>query len=175
MFSLTDQNFDFGTIILQERIISTYDVSAEENPDDVAAEIFWHDPLTGMEDTLQYDMGDETYGLANEPYEHVWLGNLMPNNEVITITSVTVYFINNIQSSGQVSLDIFDMDENILVTSEQFVTQNDSYMTIDFPNLTYDGDLYIMLHWKDNPATTHMLGVEFSPIIPDYCYIHYPG
>jgi hypothetical protein len=117
----------------------------------------------------------ETYGLANEPNENVWLGNFMPNNEVITITSVTVFFINNPQSSGEVSLDIFDEDENLLVSSQPFLTQNDSYLTIDFPNLTYDGNLYIMLQWKDNPATTNMLGVDFSIGIPDLCFIHYPG
>ena len=174
-FSLTDENTDFGTIILTERTISAYNVTAEETIDDAIAEIYWPDPLTGMEDTLQYDMGDESYGLANDPLENVWLGNFMPNNNVITITSVTVFFINNPQTPGQVTLDIFDEDENLLVSSEPFLTQNDSYITVDFPNLTYDGNLYIMLHWKDNPATTDFLGIDFTPNIADLCYIHYPG
>ncbi len=171
----TDENVDLGTIILQERVIPVFDAVGNEDPDDVAVELSWPDPMSGMEDTLQYDYGDESYGLANEPYEDVWLGNLMPNNETITITSVTVFFINNDQFSGQVELGIFDANENLLVTSEPFYTQNDSYLTINFPNLTYDGDIYIMLHWKDNPATTHFLGIDFTLGIDDLCHIHYPG
>lgn len=173
--SITNENLDLGTIILQERIISTYNVSALENPDDIAAEIYWHDPATGMEDTLMFDYGVESYGLANGPNENVWLGNFIPNTEEITITSVTLYFINNPQGTGWVTIDIFDEKQNLLVSSEPFQTQNDTYITVDMPNLTYDGNLFIMLHWKGNPSTTHMLGTDFTTGISDLLYIGYPG
>jgi len=174
-FTASDQNIDFGTIILTQRVISVFDASASDDPEDMTAEIMWPDPLTGMEDTLRFDTGNESYGLANEPMENVWLGNLMQNDEVITITSVSIFFINNPQTPGQVTLDIFDANENLLVTSASFTTQQDSWLNIDFPNLTYDGDLYIMLHWKNNPTTTHMLGIDFTLGIDNLCYIGYPG
>nr|NQU93189.1 carboxypeptidase regulatory-like domain-containing protein [Bacteroidota bacterium] len=170
-----DINIDLGTITLQELMVSTYNVTAVDSDPDDEAEIFWADPLTGMAETLQYDFGDESYGYANEPFENVWLGNLMPIDEPVTVNTVTLYFIDAMQISGTVTLDLFDGEENLVASSLPFTTQQNSYITVDVLNLTFYDDFYAMLHWRDNPETTHFLGADFSPGVNNYAYIHYPN
>jgi len=41
---------------------------------------------------MQNDTGIPTYSFTNEPYEDVWLGNLFENEEMVTITSVEIYW-----------------------------------------------------------------------------------
>jgi len=62
-----------------------------------------------------------------------------------------------------------------MVSSQAFLTHNDSLMTIDVPNLSIESDFYAMVHWQDNPESTDPLTIDWTEDVPNTAYIMYPG
>ena len=89
-----------------------------------------------------------------------------------------MYWWWNYTYDGEVQLDILDADGNIVMSSEIFMIEPDSWQMIDIPDVYFDGTFYAMIRWEDNPETTHFLGSEdndFGAHGPNYGYIKYPG
>jgi hypothetical protein len=172
---VTDGNIDLGTIELIELMSVPYTVYAEDDANGM--NLTWMEPNTGMPDVYAYELlGNQGY--ANEPMEHVWLGNIYETNEMGSITSVDVYFVDYMTNSGEVSLDILDADGNVIMSSEPFMTEKNTWINIDIPDVYFGGNFYAMIHWQDNPETTDFLGCEVSDPGahgPNQGYIMYPG
>ena len=171
--TLENIDVDFGIVILNEEFISAYNVSAIPGTDQVQIE--WFDPITSKKTKLQNDTDIDFYSYTNEPYEDVWLGNLFEVEKMITVTSVEVRWDIYELAHDFVTIDILDYQGNVLVSSQPFLTHNDSTMTIDVPNISIDGDFYAMVHWKDNELSTDALTIDYSDDVPNTAYIKYPG
>jgi hypothetical protein len=161
-----------GSIILNQEFLSPYNVNATASLNQAVIE--WFNPVTSSKEKLQYDNEIPYYSLTNEPYEDVWLGNLFENEEMITITSIEVYWDIYELAHDFITVDILDELGNILVSSEPVQTFNDSLMTIDIPNITVDGNFYGMIHWQDNEFSTDALAMDFSDTLSNVAYIKYP-
>ncbi|MFK5855989.1 MAG: carboxypeptidase-like regulatory domain-containing protein, partial [Bacteroidota bacterium] len=171
--TIEDSDLDYGIVLLNEDFISAYNVSTIPGTDQ--ASISWFDPVTSKKTKLQNDNNIPTQSYTNEPYENVWLGNLFENEKIITVTSVEVYWDIYELDHDFLTIDIMDNDGNVLVSSQPFVTHNDSLMTIDVPNISIEGDFYAMIHWRDNASNTDALTIDYEEGVPNTAYIKYPG
>jgi len=170
---IPDSDMDYGPVILDEDFISAYNVFAL--PQENQAMIEWHNPITSQKIMLQNDTDDNWFSYTNEPYEDVWLGNLFESDESITVISAEVVWDIWENAHDYVTIDILDVQGNVLVSSQPFQTYNDSTMSVDIPNISIEGDFYAMVHWQDNPQSTDPLAIDFSPGIQNTAYIKYPG
>jgi len=171
--SLEDQNVDLGDIVMQEEFISGYNVFASNMGSDMEL-IEWLNPLSSQKVKLVNDLNNPSYSFTNEPFENVWLGNRFQNNSQITVTSVEVVWDIYENAHDFATIDILDVNGDLLVSSLPFQTFNDSSMIIDLPNIYIEGDFYAMVHWQNNPASTDPLLIDLSETVPNTAYIKYP-
>lgn len=169
---IDDMDIDMGQIIMSEENISAYNITVTPSSDQ--ALVSWEEPATSKKVRYQNDTDQISLSYTNEPYEEVWLGNIFINSNLITITSVEIYWDIYELAHDLVTVDILDEQGNVLVSSEPFVTFNDSLMIIDVPNISVTGNYYAMVHWKDNPESTDALTIEFSETVPNTASIKYP-
>ncbi|MEA3478238.1 MAG: carboxypeptidase regulatory-like domain-containing protein [Bacteroidota bacterium] len=169
-----DGTLDLGTIEMIELMSIPYAVIGEEGLDSV--NISWSVPNTGMDETYDYEV-DANNGYANEPNEHVWLGNIYETDDIGTIVTVDIYWRDYLTFSDYVTLDILDVDGNVVMSSEPFMTVKDQWLTVDIPDVTFDGTFYAMVHWENNAGTTDFLSIEEydDPGVKSYAKIKYPG
>ncbi len=161
VITINDQNLDLETIILQEAMLSTFDVYAEGNAWETT--VIWEIPNTGQEKTLIKDLGVDYSGFANEPNENVWLGNYFVNPGTVTINDVDIHW--TFLEGGVtdfVTVEILNENEEIIAVSERFLTPFNEWVTIDVPNMTITGDFYVMIHWEENPETTNFFSYNWS-------------
>lgn len=170
---VADEGVDLGSIIINENMISAYNIVATPGTDHVT--IDWSSPTSSESVKLQNDKDIASYSYMNEPYEEVWLGNVFYNNDIITATSVEILWDIYEQAHDSVTIDILDMNGSLLVSSQPFITHHDSIMTIDIPNISIEGDFYAMVHWEDNPESTDPLTIDYSENVQNTAYIKYPG
>lgn len=170
---LADIDIDMENIVLNQEFISPYDVAADASLNQAVIE--WFNPVTSKKEKMQNDSGIPTYSFTNEPFENVWLGNLFENEEMVTITSVEIYWDVYENAHDYITVDILDEGGNVLVTSNPTQTFNDSLMTIDVPNITVSGSFYAMVHWQDNEFSTDPLALDYEEGTPNTAYIKYPG
>jgi len=169
------QNLNLGTIVLNELMSIAFAVDGEEGYDEVT--VNWSVPNTGADHSYNYYI-DATNGYANDPYEHVWLGNEYKTGTAGTITTVDMYWRDYGLISDYVSLDILDQDGNVVMSSEAFMTEKEEWVTVDIPDVAFEGVFYAMVHWKDNQYTTDFLAIEENENgQPEdyYARIMYPG
>ncbi len=167
----TDLNI--GTVVLNELQTIPFYVHGTEAADHV--NVSWNAPNSGIDSKLDYYVNINN-GYANDVNEEVWMGNLYHPISRGTITSVDLHFAAYPApgSNELVSLDILDKTGRTLVTSDPFITPLDAWINVDVPNIAYDDDFYVMVHWQNNPNTTHFLGIE-EETAKDWAYIKYPG
>ncbi len=172
--SVLDQSIDMGDLILEQEFISPFDVTVNT---DSNAIIDWNNPLESTKVKLQNDLDVITGSYTNEPFENVWLGNIISISEITTLTSVEIrtdyYEIND----GFVTIDVFDVaTEEIISSSEVFIIYLDATLTIDIPNIVVYDDIAVMVHWQNNPESTNALAVDNSDTsIENSAVIKYPG
>ncbi len=171
--AIQDLGIDIGTIELQQEFISPYIVSA--SIDGSSVNVTWEDPITSSKEKLQEDSDFTSFSYTNEVNENVWLGNRFASSTPVTLQSVEVYWDFYLLDSGEVTIDILDENGAVITTSEPFMTLVDTLMTIDVPNVTVNGDFYAMVHWQDNPASTHALRIDWSFGVNNSAYIKYPS
>jgi len=172
---VTDGNLDLGTIALEELMSIPFSVYAAEADADI--NLSWNAPNTSLIHVYNYDLLG-TNGYAAEPYEEVWLGNIYETEDRGTITTVEVYWWEYYTQVGEVTLEILDAEGNVVMTSEPFETDGNTWQLIDIPDVYFEGTFFAMIHWKDVPVVTHYLGSqdsEFGAHGPNYGYIMYPG
>ena len=150
-------DLNLGTIVMTELWSIAFAVDAEESYEEVM--INWDEPNTGMDYSYDYNV-DANNGYANDPYEHVWLGNEYNTSDMGTITTVDIYWRDYGYVSDYVSLDILDTDGKVVMSSQPFMTVKNDWITVDIPDVAFDRTFYAMVHWQDNEMTTDFLAVE---------------
>jgi len=171
---VVDQALDLGTIEMIELLSIPFAVIGEEDLEEV--NISWSVPNTGVEETYEYEV-EANNGYANEPNEHVWLGNIYETTDIGTIVTVDIYWRDYLTFSDYVTLDILDADGNVVMSSEPFMTVKDAWLTVDIPDVTFDGTFYAMVHWENNAGSTDFLSIEETddPAYKGHAKIKYPG
>ncbi len=171
--SVTDANIDMGTVVLEQEFISPFDVNVMSGSSTL---VHWKDPLKSAKVKLQNDFNVNSYSYTNEPNENVWLGNVFSITDTTTITSVEFVTDIYVNAIDFVTIDVFDVNEELVASSEPFLIHPDSVHIIDIPNIVVYDDVYVMIHWQDNPISTNSLTVDFSdPLIPNTAIIKYPS
>jgi len=173
--ALSDVNLDLGTIIMQEEFIPAVNVFGEDNEINVTLE--WTNPLYSEKTTLINENGFDAGGVANDPNEEVWAGNIFENPGTVTLTDVDMFFTFDEGVEDYVTVDILNTAVEIIASSEPFITPYLSWVHLDLPNLTITGDFYIMVHWQDNELSTYRLCYESNSYeeIPNTAYLMWPG
>lgn len=170
-----DGNIDLGVIELLELMSIPYCVYAHKGESEIS--LNWSVPNTGTAEHYTYDITGNN-GYANEPNEHVWLGNIYETEDRGTITSVSLFFWDYMTNSGEVSLDILNAAGEVVMTSEPFMTVNNDWVHVDIPDVYFDGTFFAMVHWENNPETTDFLDsydTDFGQHGPNHGYIMYEG
>lgn len=156
---VTDTNINLGTILLKQEFISPYDVFMATYG---SSTIKWEDPLQSKKGKLQNDLNMVSHSYTNEPLEDVWLGNIFEIADTTTITSVEFLSDIYINATDYVQIEVFNSSEELIASSDSFLMMPDSFQTIDIPNIVVYDDIYVMIHWKDNVASTNALTIDFS-------------
>jgi CarboxypepD_reg-like domain/Secretion system C-terminal sorting domain/Cleaved Adhesin Domain len=171
---VTTSNIQMGKVILRQEFIPAFDVFVVKNQK--STDVFWKNPLKSQKVKLQNDLDVISFSYTNEPNEDVWLGNIFDINDTTTLLSIE--FLTDIYEldTGTVTIDVFDVKENLLVSSKPFIIYADSLMQIDIPNIVVYDDIFVMIHWQNNAASTHAFAIDFSdPNIENSAVIKYPG
>ncbi len=169
-------DLDLGTIELTESLIIPFYTQAEQiNPGTVV--VNWNSPLDGVTDLLTYDYYINN-GYTAEVGEEVWIGNIFEMDPG-TITAVSMYWKQYGETSGPVRLDLMDIHGDIFYSSEFFETVHDGWVTVDVPNITFEGGTFFaMVYWDGtNPELTDFLAADASETGTgiNYAYVMYPG
>ncbi|MBI9034230.1 MAG: carboxypeptidase regulatory-like domain-containing protein [Bacteroidales bacterium] len=171
------ENLDLGTIVLNELYVTAFNAVGTEVEDQVS--IVWNAPNQLAEDVMVDDDGSYENGYCAEPFEEVSLGNLFENNDLITLTSVDLFWAEYANgTSVPVRLDIYDAaTEELLASSQAFNTGlGEDWITVDVPNLTLTGDFYVMVYWNGtNGEPSSYLGTDFSEPNANNAYYYYPN
>jgi len=172
--STQEENIDLGDIILNQIFISPFNVQAQPETDGVT--LVWENPQESQDNISQNDLDVCSFSYTNEPNEDVWLGNIFEVEGLLTITDIefkTDIYENAIDF---VTLEVLDLDGNVLSTSEPVSIYADSLYVVDVPNIVVDQDVFVGVHWQNNPISTNALCVDFSDEnIPNTAAIRYPG
>ncbi len=174
IISVLDQSIGMGDIILEQEFISPFDVEVITDTD---ATINWNNPLESTKVKLQNDLDEISHSYTNEPFENVWLGNIMSISEITTLTSVEVRTDIYQLTEDYVTIDVFDVaTEEIIATSEPFIIYANKTHTVDIPNIVVYDDIAVMVHWQNNADYTNALAVDYSDSsIENSAVIKYPG
>ena len=169
-----DSTLDLGVIILDQELISPFDVEVENNNGVVVS---WKSPQESQKVKIQNDFGYDSNAYSNEPNEEVWLGNIFSISDITTITSIEIgtFYIESV--ADYVSIDVIDLENNeVIASSQPFLIQFNATQVIDIPNIVVYEDIAVMVHWQNNEETTNFLNVDFSdPQIPNTAAIRYPN
>lgn len=170
---VSDSDLDLGDIVLTETLLIPFAVVAQPGIDQ--ADINWSVPSESAQTVLAFDDGVHENGYAGEPNEEVWLGNYFPIKEVTTITRFDIYWASYGLNTQQIMrLDVFDDQNKIVVSSEEFLSGLDEWLSIDIPNITLQGDYYVMISWSGLFAQSTFLAIDTTSTTPDYAYYRYP-
>ncbi len=157
---VTDQAIDLGTILMRQEFLSPFDVYATLQNNKVT--IAWKDGLKSEPLLLQMDYNECPESYTNEPNENVWLGNVFRLSDTTTITAVEIHTDVYDLSEGVVTIDVYDHNQDLLITSLPFAIKNDSVMIIDIPNIVVYDDIYAMLHFEGLSESVHALCFDNS-------------
>nr|NQU92372.1 T9SS type A sorting domain-containing protein [Bacteroidota bacterium] len=166
-------DLDLGTIALTElMLIPFYTQAVQVDPGSVL--VNWNSPLDGVTDVVTYEYYPNN-GYNAELGEEVWIGNIF-EMEAGTITAVSMSWSQYGETSGPVRLDLMDDKGDIFYSSEVFETVHDAWITIDIPNITFEGGIfYTMIYWDGlNPEMTDWLTADAYDVGIDYAYYMYP-
>jgi hypothetical protein len=120
-------------------------------------------PSVGTGTIMQYIFDDGTIenGWAINPGYNVWLGNEFPVTDAGVLQSFDLYFMNNSAAGPyQMTIDIFDANQQLVGSSDLFVPQPDAWITVPINDVPFDGTFYAMVHWNMLAGNTHWFGVD---------------
>ncbi|MBV2246050.1 MAG: carboxypeptidase regulatory-like domain-containing protein [Lentimicrobium sp.] len=168
-------NIDLGEIILTEALIVPFQIVT--SPAAVGMDIDWEHPSTNAGKVWTFDDGGYENGWAGEAGEQVWIGNLVQFEEPATITGFDMYWAKYVEYATRqpVFLDVFDADNNLIVSSNEFNSGMDEWIHISVPNITLHGDYYAMVRWDAIPEQSSFLGWDSTNIVNELARYKYPG
>ena len=169
------ENIDLGEIVLAEALIVPFQILT--SPGISGMDVNWQHPSNAADHVLVYDDGAYENGWAGETGEEVWIGNLIQFDEPATITGFDLYWAKyNVFSTFQsMRLDIFDANNNMIVSSDWFDSGDDEWIHVPVPNITLQGDHYAMVYWNATPDQSTYLGWDSTNIVNELARYKYPG
>jgi hypothetical protein len=174
IISVTDQAIDLGEILMRQEFLGPFDVYAVLQ--NGKATIEWKDGLESQKQLMQTDFNNCPDSYTNEPNENVWLGNVFKISDTTTITAVEIRTDVYDLGDGDVTIDVYDHNQELLITSLPFAITNDSTIVVDIPNIVVYNDIYAMVHWEGLSESTHALCFDNSDShITNSAVIKYPN
>lgn len=169
------ENIDLGEIILTEALLVPYQIVT--SPATIGMDIDWEHPSTNADQVWIFDDGGNDNGWAGEVGEQVWIGNLVQFEEPATITGFDMYWAKYVEFATRqpMYLDVFDADNNLIVSSNEFNSGLDEWMHISVPNITLVGDHYAMIRWDATPEQSTFLAWDSTNIVDELARYKYPG
>ena len=131
-----------------------------------AINLDWDKPQTGGGGggtQVDYIFDDGTYenGWCINPGYSSWLGNKFPVTDGGELISFQIYgYENTIAGAEQVTLDIFDSDQNYVGSSDPFTIPVEDWVTVPVPNIPFSGEFYAMIHWDNLVGQTNWVGFD---------------
>ncbi|MDY0344850.1 MAG: carboxypeptidase regulatory-like domain-containing protein [Lentimicrobium sp.] len=169
------EDVNLGEIVLTEALVVPYQIitTAVETGMDVD----WEEPSTDAAKTWLFDDGVYEDGWAGETGEEVWIGNLIQFEEPATITGVDMYWAkySNSASAQPLYVDVFDADNNLIVSSSMFNSGFDEWIHVSLPNITLQGEHYVMVRWDATPGQSTFLAWDSTNIQVELSRYKYPG
>jgi hypothetical protein len=167
-------NLNLGEIVLTEALLIPYVVMAEPSKGNMG--VTWHQPSASATQIQVYEDGIHENGWASDLGEEVWLGNRIPFAEPATVTGFDIYWAWYVQSATPqpMRLDIFDANNNLIVSSEQFMSGRNEWVHVNVPNITLVGDHYAMVYWSGLNAASTFLAWDSTDIVTEYARYRYP-
>ncbi len=170
-------DFDLGTISLTELMLIPFYTQIEQIST-CSVQVNWNSPMDGVADLITYEYYPNN-GYVAEIGEEVWIGNIF-EMDAGTITAVSMSWSQYGKTSGPVRLDLMDDKGDIFYSSEFFETVHNAWITVDVPNITFEGGTFFtMVYWDGtNPEMTDWLTTdshETGTGIDDYAYYMYPN
>gem|GEM_PF-2921994 len=152
-------NLNLGTIVLNQVAYLPRMVHVVDNQ--TSARISWQAPGNSFETQYIYDDGtSETGWLINENY-NAWMGNRFSVTDIGVIKSVDVFFQSNSAAGNEpMTIDIFNESGSFIGTSEPFVPVANTWNTVNFNNIPYNGTFFALLHWNSLSSPTHYLAYD---------------
>ncbi len=139
--------------------------------------ITWKTPTATAQQILVFDDGEFENGWAAEPGEEIWMGNLIPFTVPTTVSGFDIYWVKYTNTSTQqpMRLDIFNAAGELVVSSQEFMSQFDAWIHVEVPNMTLIGDHYAMVYWYGTPEVSTYLGWTEDNSATEYARYLYPG
>jgi len=141
-------------------------LTAQNSNQDYNINLQWNSPdcpSVGTGTIMQYIFDDGTIenGWAINPGYNVWMGNEFPVTDAGVLQSFDLYFMNNAAAGPyQMTIDIFDANQQLVGSSDVFVPQPDAWITVAVNDVPFDGTFYAMVHWNMLAGNTHWFGVD---------------
>lgn len=165
---------NIGTIVMAELKVIAYGIVAEDKVS--KARISWFPPDISAQHEIAYDDSVHENGYAGEPNEEVWLGNYFPIPDLTTISSFDLFWGGyGLNTPQPMRLDIMDENANIIASSAEFISGIDEWVRVDVPNLTLQGNYFVMVHWSGSYSQSSYLAFDTTVTTPNYAYYLYPG
>ncbi len=172
-FTTSESDIDLGDLILNQIHLSPFNVEATLYESGVSVQ--WENPQSSQIEIVQNDLGFCSFSYTNEPNENVWLGNILEVNEILTLTDLEFRADIYENAVDFVTLEVLDLEGNVLSASDPILVYADSTYVVDIPNIVVYENVFVAVHWQDNQASTNALCIDFSnENIPNTAAIKYP-
>ncbi|MGA2822209.1 MAG: T9SS type A sorting domain-containing protein [Bacteroidales bacterium] len=128
-------------------------------------ELMWSPPMCNGQSystTLEYDDGDAETGWLILPHTIGWLGNEFPLDQWVhgEITKISVYFGFDVHGLDSLTVDIFDNNHILVASSQPFITPNEGWIDLPFPDIPFTGTFYAMVKWNNTAGWSNYLGYD---------------
>ncbi|MCX6250209.1 MAG: T9SS type A sorting domain-containing protein [Bacteroidetes bacterium] len=125
----------------------------------------WQSPVCQSEGIMDFIYDDGTYELGwyiNTGFVD-WLGNKFPVSPDLSgiLQSFDVYFYGSLPNGpDQLSIDVFDLDGNLLGSSPPFIPPYNDWLTVYVENVPFTGPFYGMVKWNNVSSVTNSFGYD---------------
>jgi len=140
---------------------------AQNNNQNYNVNLTWNSPAcpaAGGGGTLtQYILDDGTIenGWGINPGYSAWLGNEFPVTDQGELIQFDLYFMANASAGNyQLTVDIFDANKQLVGSTAPFLAQPDAWVSVQVPNVPFNGTFYAMVHWNMLAGSTHWFGSD---------------
>lgn len=173
-YTVTIEKFGFETYVDDaleiDEATETIDIELIENivnPGDlsIAIDDETHNALFSWNvgSTTEYILDDDSYenGLALNPGNDAYLGNLFNVGTTGSLIEFTLHGQQNTGISGEtVTIEVFDLQGNLLGTTSEFEIPSNSWMTVSTAGIEFNGGFYAMVRWNNLTGNTNFISVD---------------
>ena len=165
-----DEATEAINIELIEKIINPGDLNVAVDDATHTALFSWNDG-----NTTEYILDDDSYenGLSLNPGTDAYLGNLFNVGTTGSLIEFTLHGQQNTGISGEsVTIDVFDLDGNILGSTAPFQVPADSWITVSTNGIEFNGSFYAMVRWNNLTGNTNFVSIDENGANTDKGYYY---